>query len=48
MLKWIVSDTLKYLEPFNFLDLCEIELFKIELLDHLTVYKQMTNVEFNF
>ena len=25
-------------------DLCEIELFEIELFDHLTVSKQMTDV----
>ena len=33
MLNWIVSDTQQYLEPFNIVDVCLIELF-----DHLTVY----------
>ena len=37
MFNWIVSDTLQYLEPFNFVDLCKTELFEIELFDHLTV-----------
>ena len=37
MFNWIVSDTGQYLEPFNFVDLCWIELFEIELFDHLTV-----------
>ena len=27
---------------------CEIELLEIELLDHLTVCKQMTDVKLNF
>ena len=29
-------------------DLCKIELFEIELFDHLTVYKQITGVYLNF
>ena len=37
MFNWIVCDTLQYLEPFNFVDLCWIELLEIELFDHLTV-----------
>ena len=37
MFKWIVSDTVQYLEPFNFVDLCSILFFVIELFDHLTV-----------
>ena len=40
MFKWIICDTKQYLEPFNFVDLCQIELLKIELFDHLTVYLQ--------
>ena len=40
MFNWIVSDKYQYLEPFNFVDLCLIELFEIELFDHLTVYLQ--------
>ena len=44
MFIWIVYDTKQYLEPFNFVDLCWIELLKIELFDHLTVCKQMTVV----
>ena len=43
MFNWIVSDTQQYLELFNF-DLCQMELLEIELFDHLTVYKQMTDV----
>ena len=35
----IVSDTWQYLELFNFVDLCEIELLEIELFDHLCVNK---------
>ena len=37
MFNWIVSDTYKYLKPFNFVDLCKIELLEIELFDYLTV-----------
>ena len=49
MFNWIVSDTLQYLQPFNFVDLCEIELLEIELFNHLTVYLQnvFTNHIFN-
>ena len=41
MFNWIISDTLQYLELSNFVDLCSIELFEIELFDHLTrgIYK---------
>ena len=28
------------MEPFNFVDLCKIELLEIELFDHLTMCKQ--------
>ena len=31
-----------YLEPFNFVNLCESELFEKELFDHLTVCKEMS------
>ena len=43
MFNWIVSDTQQYLEPFNFIDLCLIELLEIELFDPLTVcvYKNL-------
>ena len=44
MFNWIVSDTQQYLELFNLVDLCQMELLEIELFDHLTVYKQMTDV----
>ena len=44
MCNWIVRDSEQYLEPVNFIDLCSIELLKIELFDHLTVCKQMTEV----
>ena len=40
---WIIRDTQQYLEPFNFVDLCKIEFLEIELFDHLTVCKQMTD-----
>ena len=43
MFNWIVCDTLQYLEPFNF-DFGETEFLEIELFDHLTVCKQMTDV----
>ena len=43
MFNWIVRDTSQYLEPFSF-DFCNIELLEIELFDHLTVRKQMTDV----
>ena len=36
MFNWIVCDTSKYLEPFNF-DLCSTEFLEIELIYHLTV-----------
>ena len=35
---------MQFLEPFNFVNLCKIELLKIELFDHLTVSKQMTDL----
>ena len=41
MFNWIVSDTWQYSEPFNFVDLCNIELLETEPFDHLTVCKQM-------
>ena len=44
MFNRIVSDTLQYLKQFNFVDLHLTELLKIELFDHLTVCKQMTDV----
>ena len=44
MFNWIVMDTWQYSEPFNFVDLYRNELLEIELLDHLTVCKQMTDV----
>ena len=44
MFNWIVNDTFQYLEIFNFDDLCKIELLEMELFDHLTVCKQMTDV----
>ena len=43
MFNWITSDALQYLKPFNF-DFCPIELFEIELFDHLTMWKQITDV----
>ena len=42
MFNWIAGDTYQCLEPFNFVDLCYIELFEIELFDNLStkcVYK---------
>ena len=44
MFDCIVSDTEQYLEPFNFVDLYRIELLEIELFDHLTLCKQITDV----
>ena len=44
MFNWIVSDASQYFEPFNFVDLCKIELLEIELFNHLTVCKQRTDV----
>ena len=44
MFNWIVSDTYQYLEAFNFVDLRWTESLEIELFDHLTMYKQMTDV----
>ena len=41
MFNYIVCDILQYLEPFNFIDML---LFKVQLFDHLTVCKQMTDV----
>ena len=35
----IVSDTQEYLEPFNF-----VELFEIDLFNYLAVCKQITDV----
>ena len=37
MFNWIVSDRQQYLEPFNFVDLSKIELWGIEVFDHLIV-----------
>ena len=37
MFNWIVSDTKQYLESFNFVELCQTELFERELFDYLTV-----------
>ena len=37
MINWSVSDTYQNVEPFNLVDLCLIELFEIELFDHLNV-----------
>ena len=47
MLNLIITDTYQYLEPSNFGDLCKIELLEIELFNHLTVYKQMSDVLMN-
>ena len=44
MFNWIVIDRLKYLKPFKFVDSSKIELPKVELIDHLTVCKQLTNI----
>ena len=43
MFNWSVSDTKQYMEPFNF-DLCKIGMFQIELFDHFTECKQMTDI----
>ena len=40
MFNWTVCNTQQYLGLFNFLDLCETELFEIELFARLTVFKQ--------
>ena len=40
----IFSDMWQYLEPFNFVTLCWIELFETERFVHLTVCKQITDV----
>ena len=48
MFNWSVSDTQQYLEPFNFVDLCESEFFERELFDHFTVCKQITDILLNF
>ena len=37
------SDTQQFLELFNFVDLCQTEFFEIELFDHFTLSKQMTD-----
>ena len=37
MFDWIVRDIFQYLELFNFVDICQIELLGKELFDHLTV-----------
>ena len=37
MFNWILSNTLQYLESFNFVDLSYIEFLEKELFDHLTV-----------
>ena len=37
MFDWIVSDRLKYLEQFKFVDLCKTKLLEIEMFGHLTV-----------
>ena len=37
MFKWVDSDTLQYMQPFNFVDLGKIELLEKELFDLLTV-----------
>ena len=44
MFNWVVNNTEQYLEPFNFVDSCYIELLEIELFDHLTVCKQINDV----
>ena len=31
MFNWIITDILQYLEPFNFVDLCLMEVLLIEL-----------------
>ena len=47
MFNEIVSDTLRYLEPFNFVDLCKIKLLKIELFYYLCLQNLFTNHIFN-
>ena len=42
MFNQIISDTYQYLEPLNFVDLCQTELIEIELFDHLTVCNKKT------
>ena len=42
MFNRIIIDTYQYLKAFNFVDLCLVESFEIELLFHLTVCKPMT------
>ena len=44
MFNWIVSDTYKYLEPFNIVDLRKTKLFEIDLFNHLSVCKQMSDI----
>ena len=44
MFNRIVSDTLQCLEPFNFVDLSQIELLEIELFNHLTVYNMCLQI----
>ena len=46
MFNWFFSDTYQYLEPFNFIDVCQIELFGIELFDYLSVciYKMCSQI----
>ena len=34
----------KYMKLFNFVGFCYIKLLEIELFDHLTLFKQMTNI----
>ena len=43
MLNGIVRDTCKCLESLTLLT-CSIELFEIELFDHLTLFKQLTDI----
>ena len=38
MFNWILSDTQQCLEPFNFVDFCQIEFLEIEVFDYLIVY----------
>ena len=43
----MVSVSYQYLEPFNCVqtnDWCVMELLEVELFDHLTVFKHMTDV----
>ena len=44
MFNWITGDTYQYLEPFNLVELCLIELLEIKLFDHLTMSKVRTDV----